>query len=841
MTVSRRSPWALAATMGCALLACVNVAAAAPRIKTVKLAVTNPTAQARVAEDIVVSVADVKRVAPDFKAGAVIVTTSEAATLDEDARTLHAVELPSQADDLDGDGKFDEIAFQIDLAPRQTRIVTLAYGGAATIALVRSAYPQRTYARFRAKYEGPGWESETTAWRIYFDKRNAIDLYGKRRQGLYLDMFGAPEYVYHQESPLGRDIYDVGKSIGIGSVAALVNGAVERVADVGARSWHVTASGPVRSIVEIEYKNWNVAGKTVSLESRFVQWAGERGFEHRIAATGADGLTLVTGLPKKSGTEMVAGPSDAAVHVVATWGRQVVTPGTKAMHVDLPDQNLGLALLVPQTMAGDAKEAPEDHFVEVKLRDGKANWYTAALWDQEGSEALEVRNADPAKLLHSGTISPYVAKPTRAAFAALVAGTASRLARPAKVEIVSKTAAPQSAPPDTLQTGATHRTWKEAIALLQKAADRWAAEFEPLIRKNAGPMDKTDGQGFFTEGDNAGHWKPQQGYFWTGSFWVGELWKLYGYTGDEKYRKLAEEWNAALLGVEGKQNHDVGFLNYYSSVFAYEATKDARYKAGALRAAGRLKELYNPKTQLIASWAVGGDDTIVDTMMNLQIWWWATKETGNPEWRELGIKHARRSAEWQIRADGSVAQSVHYNPGDSRQVFQSSGSVVPLKNSAAVGEPAFWHTHQGYAAQTSWSRGTAWGIDGLAEAAKVTGDPQLLAYAEKVAAYALDRLPEDGVPWYDFSDEGIHFRNRDTSAAAIMAGGLLRLSEVVKDPARAAAYRKDGERIVQSMIDRYLTADGVLRHGSSTRPHDGMLTYGDYYLLEDLLWLEAHR
>src|SRR5262249_29632662 len=600
----------------------------APHLKVLKVSITNSTDQLRPSEDIVLSVAALKRIAPDFKAGDAIVTTSNASTLEEDARTLQTIELPSQADDLDGDNKYDELAFQIDLQPHQTRIVTIAYGDTATIQRLRCDYPKRTAAKFTMKFDGLGWESEATAWRIYFDKRNAIDVWGKRRPGLYLEMFGAPEYVYHWESPLGRDIYRIGDAIGIGAVAALVDGKAVRVSDVAERKWRIISAGPVRAIVELTYKGWKVGGREVNLTSRITQWAGERGFDHRVTAEGAEGLTLVTGIVRQPNLkeQIIAATPSQPAFTRAWWGPQVEEEGPPATAIHmLPDQNLGLAIIAYGNGSKSSTDDSLNFLVQPQFENGKAEWYVTGVWDQENTDNLTSTAITADSRFRYGSLAaPQTTPRTADDFGAFVRETVRRLTEPARVTMLSTSALAQSAPMDSLHP-AKQKSYAEAIELLKQSVERTARKLEPLISKTVPAEAARDGgNGFFTEGDNqTGEWKEQKGFYWTGSFWVGELWQLYAKTKDERFRRWAELWNARLLGKEPDENHDTGFLNYYSSVLGYGATRDSKYRDGGLRAARRLKQLYNPTTELVASWSVNGDDTIIDTMMNLQIWWWA--------------------------------------------------------------------------------------------------------------------------------------------------------------------------------------------------------------------------
>ncbi len=324
-----------------------------------------------------------------------------------------------------------------------------------------------------------------------------------------------------------------------------------------------------------------------------------------------------------------------------------------------------------------------------------------------------------------------------------------------------------------------------------------------------------------------GRWEAKPGGAWTDGFWVGLCWLAYSLTKAERYREWGLEWAARLRGREQTKTHDVGFLFYYSVVLGWPLTREPFLRELGLACADRLVGMWHPKARVIpvgahAEVSSGLDDVTIDCMMNLQVLWWAARETGETRYRDVALAHAGRTAAWHVRPDGSCVQSVHFDP--------------------ATGEPVKRHTHQGHHDDGCWSRGLGWCAYGFAEAHRATGRDEFLAIARRALDYHIARSQADPVTFNDYDDPRIPAAPRDTSASAILACAALALA----DAGAGARYRDEAGRILAALVTRFLTPvgpddrrpPGMLAHTCynlyTNEAPDHELIWGDYFLLEAL-------
>lgn len=332
--------------------------------------------------------------------------------------------------------------------------------------------------------------------------------------------------------------------------------------------------------------------------------------------------------------------------------------------------------------------------------------------------------------------------------------------------------------------------------------------------------------GFPQLGDNTtGEWETFENPNWTGGFWVGMLWLAYEKTGEKKYLQWARSWNDAILGYELEDNHDRGFVYFYSSVFGYRMILDERYFDSAFEAAHKLVDMFQPQSRAIPQNLDTPEDIIIDTIMNLQLLWWAYAYADETDpyrdvYLEVAIAQATTTLNDFVRQDGSTWQSVHYD--------LATGKIVRK------------HTHQGYTDSSCWSRGQSWGFYGFVKAYETTKKIHFLNAAKILGEYIITHVPEDGVPWYDYDDPG---KYRDTSAGAIAAAGFLQLSKVVTDSASKERYQSIGRKMVKDLVQGHLTpfvdkdsSPGILRNGCYQifKNADSETIWGDYYLMEAL-------
>lgn len=320
--------------------------------------------------------------------------------------------------------------------------------------------------------------------------------------------------------------------------------------------------------------------------------------------------------------------------------------------------------------------------------------------------------------------------------------------------------------------------------------------------------------------------------WWCSGFYPGSLWYVYEYTGDEAVRALAEKHTLRLDSIQWVTNdHDVGFQLNCSYGNALRLTGDDRYRPVLRQGALSLATRFSPVTGTLRSWDFvrkGRDwqfPVIIDNMMNLELLLSVAEAYGDDSLREIACTHANTTMRNHFREDCTCFHLVDYSPED--------GAVRSRQ------------TVQGYADASAWARGQAWALYGYTMMFRKTGYQSYFTQASRVANMLADRLPADGIPYWDFDAPEIPDAPRDASAAAIMASAFIELSQYVLEDADRDRYLATAERQLRTLASPdYLAEAGtngcfLLKHSVGSMPDgqevDVPLTYADYYFLEALL------
>lgn len=324
----------------------------------------------------------------------------------------------------------------------------------------------------------------------------------------------------------------------------------------------------------------------------------------------------------------------------------------------------------------------------------------------------------------------------------------------------------------------------------------------------------------------------QENIEWTTSFFSGMLWLLYEHTREDGYLDVLDRHLESFYERVEKPGyvdlHDLGFLYSLSCYPAAVLRDNVRARACFLKAADYLKARYLPQAGIIQAWGDLNDPEnrgrmIVDCLLNLPLLYQAARMTGDRSCYEMALSHARQAQRYLVRPDNSTYHTYYMD--------------------VETGAPRFGSTAQGYSDSSCWARGQAWGIYGFALSYAHTGDRSFLDTACRLLDYYLERLPEDGVNYWDLcftqGDEP-----RDSSSTAIVCCGILELLQHLPlTHPRRAAYASALAWMMTALAEGYTTrnlpqADGLLLHGVYSKPNnrgvDECTIWGDYYYVEAL-------
>lgn len=316
---------------------------------------------------------------------------------------------------------------------------------------------------------------------------------------------------------------------------------------------------------------------------------------------------------------------------------------------------------------------------------------------------------------------------------------------------------------------------------------------------------------------------------WTSGFYPGSMWLAYELTGNEALAEEARKYTNRLEDIQYYTgNHDIGFMMYCSYGQALRLKSESKDKQILMNSSESLCARFSPEIGLIRSWDFGdwSYPVIIDNMMNLEMLFWASEETGNSKYRDIAMAHADKTLKNHFRENMTSYHVVSYS--------------VPSGKVESKG------TFQGYSDSSAWARGQAWGVYGYTMCYRFTENPAYLEVAHKIAQFIMKNRPSenDYIPYWDYDAPNIPDAPRDASAAAVTASALLELYGYTDDEKLSDSYVEYAENILKQLSSPdYLAKENenkgfILKHSVGSFPHDSEvdvpLNYADYYYLEAL-------
>jgi hypothetical protein len=227
-------------------------------------------------------------------------------------------EVPCQLDDLDQDERFDELCFLVNLKGKESKTYTITlYKEGSPRTYEPRVYTEMLMRNDKVKeknkhnnyiesitargdcansynlqhHQGVSFESELNGIRIYFDKRQTLDLYGKFTKRLELRETQFYTSATQKKEGYGDDVLWVGNTFGLGAFRGWNGTASTMIEPVKSRTQRIISYGPLRTIVELVDKGWKADAQKapVNMTIRYTQYAGHRDtdvdvfFNHDVA------------------------------------------------------------------------------------------------------------------------------------------------------------------------------------------------------------------------------------------------------------------------------------------------------------------------------------------------------------------------------------------------------------------------------------------------------------------------------------------------------------------------------------------------------------------------------